>query len=382
MTLPATRSLFAFGLIALYAAPQAQAACPPRNTWPTPDFSTRIAETATARAQEIKALEDYAFTLQGTDAERKGPRTDSVLILKGGALVYERYARGYAADKRHIGWSVTKSVTSALAGIAVARGVLLPEESVCKYLPLASANCAITVRQMLQFGSGREWTEVYENRGNQVSSVLAMFYGVGHRDVVEFVSSQPIQDVPGSRYQYSTGEASLALAVVGGALKPSLGETYPWTALFDVLGMTSVVFERDAQGNFHGGSHLYATPRDFARFGYLYLNDGCWAGQRLLPEGWVQESTTPSAPFRSATLDAPDMPQGYMWWRNLAVPEQHLPTLPWPHVPSDAFAARGHWGQSVTVIPSADLVVVRTADDRDSSFNEDVFLSLALAVGR
>jgi hypothetical protein len=89
-----------------------------------------------------------------------------------------------------------------------------------------------------------------------------------------------------------------------------------------------------------------------------------------------------SAPFRARALDTdPGDVQGRQWWLNRAVPESHVPT-PWPDVPEDAFAARGHWEQSITVIPSADAVIVRTADDRDASFDLGRFLALALAVVR
>jgi hypothetical protein len=97
----------------------------------------------------------------------------------------------------------------------------------------------------------------------------------------------------------------------------------------------------------------------------------------------VADSTAVSAAYRSGTLDAgPDDVQGRQWWLNRAVPEAGRPALPWPDVPADAYAARGHWGQSITVIPSLELVVVRTADDRDGSFDFNRFLSLALALVR
>ena len=126
---------------------------------------------------------------------------------------------------------------------------------------------------------------------------------------------------------------------------------------------------------------MAATPRDLARFGLLYASDGCWDGARLLPDGWVAASTAVSAPYRLRALDtAPgDGTQGRQWWLNQAVPEQNQPK-PWPDVPDDAFAARGHWGQSITVIPSLDLVIVRAADDRVPGFDFNRFVSLAMKV--
>ena len=165
-------------------------------------------------------------------------------------------------------------------------------------------------------------------------------------------------------------------------MKPVHGDDYPWTLLFEPLSMSSVVFERDARGTHVGGSFVWATPRDFARFGYLFLNDGCWEGKRYLPEGWVRDSVAVSNPFKLHPLEnEPDDVQGRQFWLNRPVPEQKV-TTPWPGVPEDAYAARGHWGQSITVVPSLDLVIVRTADDREKGFDFPKFLALAVAVGR
>jgi CubicO group peptidase (beta-lactamase class C family) len=132
-------------------------------------------------------------------------------------------------------------------------------------------------------------------------------------------------------------------------------------------------------GTYVGSSYLWATPRDLARFGQLWLMDGCWQGERLLPEGWVSESTAVSEPMRTRALgrDAGDV-QGRQVWLNRPVPEIGQDALPWPGVPEGAYAALGHWKQSITVVPDAELVVVRTADDRDGSYEHARTLRLAL----
>lgn len=358
--------------------------CPSRSDWPTEEWPDRIQETATRKAAEIQALEDYAFTRIGKDEERLGVRTDGVVIIHNGAIVYERYVAPYGPEKRHIAWSVTKSVTSALTGLAVGRGAVSLDDSICDHLEIPKPeSCQVKLGHLLVFSSGFDWTELYEDKSNQASSVLAMLYGEGRRDMARFVAEHRLRDTPGTTFMYSTGESLLLASAVQEGVQKTFqkGDTFPWEWLFDPIGMKTAVLEKDAKGHFKGGSHLFATPRDFARFGWLYLNDGCWAGQRLLPEGWVADSTTVSEPFRTASLDAGSEPQGRKWWLNRPVPEQGLPTRPWPDVPADAYAARGHWGQSVTVIPSLDVVVVRVADDREEgAFELNRFLSLALAI--
>ncbi|HYO53706.1 serine hydrolase [Archangium sp.] len=373
--------LFLAGALAL--AQPARAECPTRSTWPTEDWPDAKAEVAVARATQIKALEDYAFTLEGRDEERKGLRTDGVVLIHKGRVVYERYGRGFDVGKRHLSWSMSKSFTSALTGLAVKRGAVSLDDSICEHVGgkvKVRDNCAITVRHLLEFASGLDWKESYEGESNQSSSVLAMLYGEGHEDMVSFVANHPLRDAPGTSWDYSSGDTVLLSGVLDAALRPSLGRDWPWVLLFEVLGMKSATWERDGQGVVVGSSYLYATPRDLAKFGFFYLNDGCWAGERVLPEGWVADSTRVSEPIRRKPYNlGREDSQGWQWWLNRPVPGQRE-SLPWPNVPEDAYAARGHWGQSISIIPSKDLIVVRTADDRAGGFSLDTFLKLALAV--
>jgi CubicO group peptidase (beta-lactamase class C family) len=366
-------------LAALPPPASAQDACPQRSAWPTQDWPTGALPAG--RAEALKAFEDYAFTLTGQDAERKGIRTEGVVLIHRGVLVYERYARGFDAHKRHLGWSMSKSATNALTGLAVARGALALEDSICKYLkPSRQEACAITVRHLLEFGSGLDWRETYEGQSNQASSVLAMLYGEGSRDAVAFITSHALRDAPGTSWMYSSGDSTLLAGALDGALRPALGKDWAWPLLFDPLGMRSASWTRDAKGVLIGSSYLYATPRDWAKLGFLFLNDGCWENQRLLPEGWVAASTVPSEPFGRKRVDWRDGDvQGRQFWLNRRVPGIQE-TLPWPHVPEGAYALRGHWGQSVSVLPSHDLIVVRLADDRERAFKLDTFLQLALAL--
>ncbi|HVE84501.1 MAG TPA: serine hydrolase [Myxococcales bacterium] len=371
--------------LALASASPAAADCPARSSWPTDAWPSIAAQVATQRAAEIAALEQYAFTLTGTDAERQGLRTDSLLIVKNGQIVYERYARGWDASKPHIAWSVSKSVTSALAGVAVQRGIASVDDKINRFVTVSNPDPRaqdVTIRHLLEFGSGFDWRESYEHESYQVSSVLAMLYGVGHQDAVRFVTSHPLRDAPGTSWDYSTGDSTLLASVISAAMVPGFGEDFAHQVLFDPIGMKSAVLERDPRGGRFGGSYVYATAQDFARFGYLYLNDGCWNGTRLLPVGWVASSTTVAPAYRVKVVHPESEPNGWQWWLNQAVPEQGLNALPWPDSPGDAYAAEGHWGQRIIVIPSQDLVIVRTGDDRNATQQLNDLIPLCLAVAR
>ena len=360
------------------AAVAAEAACPERSRWPTRDWPTR--SLPEGRAEALEAFEDYAFTLTGEDAERKGIRTDGVVIIHRGAVVYERYARGYAAGQRHLGWSMSKSAINALTGLAVGRGLLSLDDSLCKHVrPAREEACGVTVRHLLEFASGLDWRETYEGQSNQASSVLAMLYGEGQKDMVAFITSHALRDAPGTSWMYSSGDTTLLAGVLDGLLRPLQGRDWPFLLLRDTLGMRTASWERDGKGVPVGSSYLYATPRDWAKLGFFFLNDGCWENERVLPEGWVAASTTPSEALRLKAIARDDGEvQGRQLWLNRKVPGVQE-TLPWPSVPEGAYALRGHWGQSVSVIPSKDLVVVRLADDREKgAFSLDTFLKLAM----
>lgn len=365
-------------IMSLLAAP-----CPTRPSWPTADWpSGRVEEVKANRAAEVKALEDYLFTLEGTDAERKGLRTDGMIIVKGGEIIYERYARGWSPNNRHISWSVAKSFSTALAGVAVQKGALNIDESMCTYLTASREElCPITVRNLMEFGSGMHWQESYEKQTYQFSSVIAMLLGEGRRDTVKFVLSHNKVAEPNTVFNYSTGEAMLVSEVVRQAgIKKGYGKDWFWTDFFDRVGMKSVVLEGDKLGAPGGGSYIFATPRDFARFGYLYLNDGCWEGKRVLPDGWVTSSTTMSGVFASGAPDNEDTPNGWMWWLNQVAPKKG--ERPWKDAPADAYSAIGHWGQYVAVVPSADVVIVRVGDDRNTSVDLNKMIPLALEVAK
>ncbi len=362
----------------------AQSACPASVTYPSAEWPSRASEVAAQRATEIAALEQYAFTLTGEDDERRGIRTDAVLIIHRGQLVYERYARSWTADQPHYAWSMTKSLMNTLTGVAVGRGYLSIDDSICRWMPyLPMSQCAVKIQNTLEFSTGFNWRETYENASNQESSVLAMLYGVGSADAASFVARHPLRDAPGTTYMYSSGDTNVLSRAVDRAYTAA-GEDadYPWRHVFEPLGITSATLERDATGTPVGSSWWYATPRDFARFGYFLLRDGCWNNQRILPDGWVAASTAVNPAIRMRRLDADaDDVQGRQFWLNKPIPEQNV-TTPWPGVPEDAFAARGHWGQSITVVPSRDVVIVRMADDRERVFEFARFINLALEVAR
>lgn len=341
---------------------------------------------ATVRREQpalVEALDDVLFPpdLAFRSRQREGVRTDATVVVHRGRIVYEQYRSPWTVDSPHHAWSVTKTVASALTGIAEHQGLLSRTDSICQHLDrLPQRNCGITIQHLLDMASGLQWRESYEGGSPTASSVLAMLYGEGAADMARFVGSQPLAREPGSAWQYSSGDTTLLTGVIGGVMTERFGERYPWTALFDVIGMSSATLERDPAGTYIGSSYLHATPRDLARFGFMLLNGGCWGSERLLPERWVAEATEIAPPLRAKAVPKADgVAQGRLVWVNQPLPEHGVET--WcPSVSEEMYAALGHWGQSITVVPDRDLVVVRTADDRDGSYVHDLTMQRVLAL--
>ena len=214
-----------------------------------------------------------------------------------------------------------------------------------------------------------------------MSSPIAMLFGAGHRDQLGFILSHKLVAEPGKRWNYSTGDAELVSAVAKRALQKAHGRDAFWTLMFDKIGMTNATFEEDEKGTPQGGSMVFATLRDFAKFGFLFLNDGCWAGERILPEGWVKDSTTVSDVFNASAPDSETTPSGYSWWLNQPSAARNKPR-PWADTPDDTYAALGHWGQRIIVVPSEDTLVVRIGDDREGSIDVNELTKFALGVSR
>ena len=292
----------------------------------------------------LERLLDDAFT---EPDPRRLRRTRAVLVLQGGRVLAERYAPGFGPSTPLPGWSMSKSALAALVGAAVQRGALRLDQKALLPQWSGDARADIALEDLLRMRSGLRFAEKY---ANPASDVVQMLFALD--DTAGYAASRPLAHPPGSHWQYSSGTTNLLSLILRRALGDAEYHAFPRRALFDPLGMESAVFETDAAGTFVGSSFLFATARDWARFGLLFLNGGLAPdGRRILPEDWVRFSTTP-------TPQAPDGRYGAHWWLSLQK-ELGGGTPEAARVPADAFHALGHEGQCLTVIPSRGLVVVR-----------------------
>ncbi|MBB2496625.1 serine hydrolase domain-containing protein [Aquipseudomonas ullengensis] len=364
MSLALLRRLSLTGLCCL-AASQALA-----ETWPAADWTTHTAAPSAA----IDALEAYAFPARD-DATRKGVRTDALLVIKDGEVVYERYAGPNNAQTPHLTWSISKSLFASVLGVAYGEGRFQLDDPVAKHYPPFAPHPAVKMGHLLNWASGLDWQEDYEYAPLK-SSVVAMLYTRGRTDMAAFAAGHQLDALPGTRFRYSSGDSN----VLSASLKQILGEPtyrdYPWTALFEPLGIKSAVWERDASGTFVASSYAYLNARDLARVGLMMQHDGRWGERQVVPAAWVAFNRTPFANFQPNPEEPRRAVPGGQWWLNASVAGA---PLPWPDAPDDAFAALGHWGQALYVLPSRNMVVVRYADDRDGRFSDNELLKRALA---
>jgi CubicO group peptidase (beta-lactamase class C family) len=303
-------------------------------------------ELAPGEGVDAAAL-DSAIDKAFAESDPAFPRNSRALVVvHRGRIVAERYAPGFDQNMPLVGWSVTKGALNALIGMRVKDGklALADQDLLPEWREEGDPRRAISLDDLLRMSSGLAFDESYDD---PLSDVTEMLFVAG--DKVKFAADKPLIHPPGTHWQYSSGTSM----IISGILRNSFASEqdylgYPRAQLFGPLGMRSALIEPDASGTFVGSSLLYASARDYARLGLLYLQDGVWQGNRLLPEGWLAYTLTP-------TKGAPDASYGAHMWLKLPLSEGHGE----PPMPDDGFYFLGHDEQIIAVIPSRDLVIVR-----------------------
>lgn len=308
--------------------------------WPTDDWP--LGEGV---PRDAAAAVDEMFSDRG-----RFERTYAVLVVHEGRLVLERYAdelehwdrrpEPIGPDTRLLSWSMAKSMLHAAVGIAVGDGLLDPAAPAA--VPAWSApddpRRAITVEHLLTMRDGLDFAEDYVDGAS--SHVIEMLFGDGRTDVAGYAASRPLRATPGERFNYSSGTSNIAARLLGDALGGDDVQTFLRRRLFEPIGMHHAEPRIDDAGTFVGSSYVYAPAREMAKFGLLYLRDGMWDGDRILPAGWVDHAR------RERSWDpVEELGYGAHWWTT----RDGLGT----------FRASGYEGQAIVVCPAHDLLVVR-----------------------
>ncbi len=322
-------------LIPAYSLPKTFTAHSWRNPWPDGD---RMSDTIFPEIDttSLKNAVEVAFDEPG----EKVKRTAAVVVAYKGKLVAEAYWKEQAItpDTKLWGWSMNKSMVNAMIGILVKQGKI----SISAFAPveewLYDKRREITVNDLMHMSSGLKWNEDYSD----VSDATTMLYR--DRNCYKSAINAPFEKKPNTEWKYSSGTANILSGIIRNTLNNDQQYfEFPYKELFNKLGMYSMVLETDAHNYFVSSSYGYASARDWAKFGQLYLQDGVWKGDTILPKDWVTYTRTPA--------DVANGQYGAQFWLNRS---KKL-----PDVPEDMFSCQGHRGQRIFIIPSRQLVIVR-----------------------
>ncbi len=289
-----------------------------------------------------KALAEAFVDIDST----KPANTLGVIVLYDGQIVGEKYAQGFNQNSKLMGWSMTKSITNALIGILVKDEKLKTEEPAPVSEWKDDDRKQITLNNLLQASSGLEWSESYFV---PTSDFHNMF--IKSDDKGLYAANRKLKSPPNTVFQYSSGTTNILSRMIRQQIGDSAYHIFPYERLFYKIGMNNTILEPDASGTYVGSSYCYATARDWARFGLLYLNDGVWNNERILPEGWVKYTTTPASSTEIGEY-------GAQWWLNAGM-KSNSSIRKYPELPADAYWADGFEEQYVMIIPSKKLVIAR-----------------------
>lgn len=310
-------------------------------TFPIPDWPTGAPGDVGIDAAQL----DEAAAVAEADGSQ------CLLVMRHGVLVYERYFGGTDAATAHKSWSIAKSHSATLVGIALDRGELHSlDDHVADYVPewQGTDRAAITIRDLLRMTSGLSW--------NAFQDYVAM--ATLAPDDTAFALGLSASAAPNTSWTYNNAAVQILEPLMRNATGVAI-DAYAEEHLWSRIGMHAT-WAHDATGHATTYANVLATCRDHARLGYLYLHNGLWGGARVLPSAWVHAALTPSQAFNRA--------YGFLFWLNGEAPAVDAMNQPWPgrmvpFAPTDLFAERGFGNQFVDVIPSLDLMVVRFGAD-------------------
>ena len=275
-------------------------------------------------------------------------RTRSLLVIYKDKIIAEKYDTGFDKNSKILGWSMTKSITSAMFGILQKQG----KYDIYKPAPIAEwkndERKIITTNDLLHMNSGLEWEEKYD----KICDATKMLFGAENMSRVQL--EKPAAFKPNTHWNYSSGTTNLLSGILRKQFKTHQEYLDFWySALIDKIGMNSMIVETDMAGNYVGSSYGWATTRDWSKFGLLYLHKGNWNGEQILDESWVKYTATPTNTSNGR--------YGGHFWLNAS---GHF-----PDVPKDMYYCSGFQGQMVAIIPSLDLVIVRMGLKEDPEFD-------------
>ncbi|WP_273566793.1 serine hydrolase domain-containing protein [Maribacter halichondriae] len=311
-----------------------------------------LAENDTVSFEEVD-YEQLEKAIDNAFANPEVQKTRTVLIAYKNQIVGERYLDGFSKDTPILGWSMTKSILATLYGILKHQQKIDLENSAPLDSWQGDERRNITLNHLLRMQSGLAWKEDY----TAISDVTRMLFLDADMSMAQ--EEREAMTSPTEIWNYSSGTTNLLSGILRKQFKTHQEYLdFPYASLIDKIGMHSMLIETDMAGNYVGSSYGWASTRDWAKFGILHLNKGNWNGEQLFAPEWIEYITTPTEHSEGT--------YGAHWWLNAQGK--------YPGVPKDLYSANGYQGQYVFIIPSKDLVIVRTGLAEDPDFDAAQFL--------
>ncbi len=279
-------------------------------------------------------------------------KTRAVVVIYKDKIIAEKYDEGFNKESLLLGWSMTKSITSTMFGILQCQGKINVYEKAPFKEWENDERKNITIHNLLQMNSGLGWVEDY----NSISDVTKMLFL--EEDMTQVQVNKPLVGKPNETWNYSSGTTNVLSGILRKQFQTHQEYLDFWYSdLIDKIGMNSMLVETDLKGNYIGSSYAWATARDWAKFGLLYLHNGQWNGQSLFDADWVKYATTPTP--------TSDGWYGAQIWLNAGGR--------YPDVPRNMYSFNGYQGQNVFILPDQEMVVVRMGLTKNANVNH--FLS-------
>ncbi|PQA89283.1 serine hydrolase [Marinicaulis flavus] len=295
----------------------------------------------------------------------EGTETTAILVVKDGAIVAEQYREGFDAQTPQRTWSVAKSIAATVIGAAVEEGIITTDEpaGLEAWSSPGDPRGAITLENLLHMSSGLTSSAA----GNRTDDI---YFGGGR--VVDHAITNRLVAEPGTRWRYANNDTMTAMRALHERMKNDKKFLeYPFKKVLNPLGMNHTFLETDWNGDFVMSSQVWTTARDLARIGLLYLGDGVWEGERILPEGWADYVASPAPAQPPATRDDGSQIPGYgaQFW---LFGERH-------GLPEGSYAAMGNRGQYLMITPAENILIVRRGFDDGGGFDIAKFSADVLA---
>tara|TARA_B100001057_G_scaffold500909_1_gene618758 strand:+ start:7208 stop:8260 length:1053 start_codon:yes stop_codon:yes gene_type:complete len=316
--------------------------------WPTDQWTENKIQL---NDKDFEKIIDYTFS---TESQESLGRTNALLIVQNGSIVYEQYNEPINRNTKLVSYSMAKSYIGLLTGMMIDKGFIESKHEKNLLKEWQDKRKNISIFHLLNMQSGLDFVEQYDNNGR--SDTLEMLFGDGRFDQASFAASVALKsNSPWKKFNYSTGETNILSKIIKLRLQEQNLNYLNFINdnLSSKIGLKNTIFEFDNSGTFIGGSSVFANARDFARFGYLYLRDGRWDGQKIVSKSWIDDTRKPAK-------NTYQMYSNKFWMPH---PASSI------SIPKDTYFCAGFGGQYILIIPSRDMVVVRlgetyTGDDK------------------